>query len=90
MLDPNPDPTQIRGAKRVRVWPMGTLPNETRGVPFEESVISAGDIFFGASGVVHEVLTLKPLSKASPLGRPAAPVWPIHRSPTASRGMVSR
>ena len=39
---------------------MGTLPNETRGVPFEESVISAGEIFLGASGVLHEVLTLEP------------------------------
>ena len=39
---------------------MGTLPNETRGVPYEESVISAGEIFLGASGVLHEVLTLEP------------------------------
>ena len=39
---------------------MGTMPNETRGVPYEESVISAGEIFLGASGVLHEVLTLEP------------------------------
>ena len=53
-------PGQVRGKKRVRVWPMGTMPNETRGVPYEESVISAGEIFLGASGVLHEVLTLEP------------------------------
>ena len=39
---------------------MGTMPNETRGVPYEESVISSGEIFLGASGVLHEVLTLEP------------------------------
>jgi len=52
----------IEGEKTVRVWPMGTQPGAdgVAGVPHEEFTLGAGDIFFGAGGVVHEVVTTAP------------------------------
>ena len=67
-------PGQVRGKKRVRVWPMGTMPNETRGVPYEESVISAGEIFLGASGVIYSIFLYGDLLKdLGPCGK--CPSW---------------
>ena len=50
----------LRGEKLVRVWPAGTKACEARSTPHEEFVLSAGDIFFGPGGNLHEVLTTQP------------------------------